>query len=48
MVYLEALGNKLLILGNEETVMDLMDRRINFANGASTPMFTDLYVTPTY
>jgi hypothetical protein len=44
MIYLEVLGSRILVLGNEESVMDLLDRRVNFAYRIETPMFIDLYV----
>jgi hypothetical protein len=43
--YIEALGNTMLILGNEEAVLDLLDRRaVNFSNRVRLNMLIDLYV----
>jgi hypothetical protein len=42
LVYLEALGTKLLILGSEEAVRDLAEKRVHWQSRGRLPMLNDL------
>jgi hypothetical protein len=42
LVYIEALGTKLLILGSEETVRNLVEKRVNWQSRGRLPFLNGL------
>jgi hypothetical protein len=42
MVYIEVLGNKLLVLEGEETIRDLVEKRVNWQHRPQSIMLNEL------